>query len=173
MKRWLLAAFLFIILGAHAQSIDDYAYTYRKDAHGDTVVSGFKIKDSELNTVTLNDSVRLLMKSLALTNLELRRTNVRIRTHAYMTLGAVALEGIGAAFLYLYASDSPSIAYNSYGQPYVPAKDDSLKNIGTACCIIGGVAYLASFIPLIGQHLTADERGLVVRAKIFGKYPKR
>ena len=161
-----MAAFL------QAQNISDYNEMYKKNALGDTVMDGVHIRPEDLQLRTLSDSVEVLMKSLALTNIELRRTNSRIRTYATMTYTAIACEGLGALCFYIWGLQ-PTIAYNSYGQPYVPARDDSLKDVGTAFCIVGGVIYLASYIPLFGRYLTVDERGLVVRAKLFGKYPKR
>ena len=155
-----------------AQKFSDYTEMYRKDFHGDSIVNGVQIRTEDLQLRTLSDSVELLMKSLALTNIELRRTNSRIRTYATMTYTAIACEGLGALCFYIWGQQ-PTIAYNSYGEPYVPARDDSLKDVGTAFCIVGGVIYLASYIPLFGRYLTVDERGLVVRAKLFGKYPKR
>lgn len=166
MKYIITIIAFFASIVASAQSMNDYEL----DTLGGSVVS---IRESDLNTATLSDSVRLLMKSLALTNIELRRADSRMSTHAYMTYSAVAIEGLGALCFYAYSRQTPSIAYNSYGEPYVPARDELLRKIGTACCIIGGVVWIASYIPLIGPHITADERGLVVRAKIFGKYPKR
>lgn len=173
MKRWVtLSLILSLTALLHSQNISDYKETYKKDAFGDTVVAGVQIRNADLHLVTLSDSVELLMKSLALTNIELRRTNSRVRTYATMTYTAIACEGMGALCFYLWGQQ-PTVAYNSYGQPYIPERDDTLKDIGMGFCIVGGVIYLASYIPLFGRYLTVDERGLVVRAKLFGKYPKR
>ena len=123
------------------------------------------IRDDQITPQTASDSLKLIYNSVALTNLELQRTNNRLRTHAWMNYGALACECIGALCFYGW-SQQPTVAYNSHGQPYTPARDDLLQYTGIGFCVAGAVLAITSFIPLLKRNIAVDERGLVVKVKL-------
>ena len=149
MKKYLISLWLvFVASAAFSQDANNYVTDSIINSAG--IYSAVtKIKPDIMITDNASDSLALLYSSIALTNVELNKSIKKIKTHAVIAGISFVLEGVGA--LALYDSTQPN--------------HESMATVGSILCIAGGIAFVASYIPLFSEHpdkIKCDERGLVV-----------
>lgn len=102
---------------------------------------------------TETDSVSIMLRHLANTNAEVAYLNDNLRLHSQLALGSFALEGIGVACLLF---SSPNI-----GGGFAEMKP--LAKLGFGLCVVGGVGFLCSYIPIWTNKVKIDGRGLIIQ----------
>lgn len=99
-----------------------------------------------------SDSVSVLLRHLADTNKEVAYINDCLRLHSQLALGSFALEGIGVACLLL---SSPVVTQGLSDM-------DPLAKLGVGFCVVGGIGFICSYIPIWTQRVRLDGHGLVI-----------
>lgn len=99
-----------------------------------------------------SDSVSVMLRHLADTNKEVAYMNDCLRLHSQLALGSFALEGIGAACLLL---SSPVFTQGFSDM-------EPLAKLGVGLCVVGGVGFLCSYIPIWTNKVKMDNRGLII-----------
>ena len=101
---------------------------------------------------TATDSISVLFQQLERTNEEVAYLNERLRIHSQFALGSFVLEGIGVACL---LSSSSNILQGF-------SEMDRLAQLGFDLCVIGGIGFVLSYIPIWTKKIKIDERGLII-----------
>ena len=169
--------FLTLVFVTHilcAQDYNNYNVSIKQNQRTDDTISAvLEIRDADLYPSHLADSVSLLYQSLALSNLEVRRINDAIHTHAVVSLIGFTAEGIGAALLISGETRRTSEVIDSHGNKTIEDTGSAMRAAGIGFCIAGGVAIIASYFPLFRDKIKTDERGLVVGIPIGRNYLKK
>lgn len=98
------------------------------------------------------DSVSVMLRHLANTNAEVAYLNESLRLHSQLALGSFALEGIGVACLLF---SSPNLGNGI-------AEMEPLAKLGLGLCVVGGIGFICSYIPIWTSKVRMDNRGLVI-----------
>lgn len=98
------------------------------------------------------DSVSVMLRHIANTNKEVAYMNDCLRLHSQLALGSFALEGIGAACLML---SSPVFTQGFSDM-------EPLAKLGVGLCVVGGIGFLCSYIPIWTNKVRMDNRGLII-----------
>lgn len=98
------------------------------------------------------DSVSVMLRHIANTNKEVAYMNDCLRLHSQLALGSFALEGIGAACLML----SSPIFTQSFSDM------EPLAKLGVGLCVVGGIGFVCSYIPIWTSKIKVDNRGLII-----------
>lgn len=107
-----------------------------------------------------SDSVSVMIRHLANTNAEVQYLNESLRLHSQIALGSFAFVGVSALCFYQMANLAVPSTHGGMAQYNKDMK--SLKTIGIATGVIGGVGFLCSYIPIWTKSVRIDERGLVI-----------
>lgn len=99
-----------------------------------------------------SDSVSVMLRHIANTNKEVAYMNDCLRLHSQLALGSFALEGIGAACLML---SSPVFTQGFSDM-------EPLAKLGVGLCVVGGIGFLCSYIPIWTNKVRMDNRGLII-----------
>ena len=118
------------------------------------IVASFGLGAQELPEIS-NDSISVMFQNLKNTNEYVVDINNSLRTHTQLIAASFLFEAAGAACFYYASQDNTS---NKQRQTF--------NGIGGFSCVVGGVMFLCSYIPIWKKELTVDERGLVVRIPI-------
>jgi hypothetical protein len=102
----------------------------------------------------------VLLNRLQTTESHLVDINNSLRYHAQLMAGAFALEGLGAVCL--LAGTGRSAEYQEKHAEELSAYRAS----GAVFCVLGGVMYIASYIPIWRKELKVDERGITLSIPI-------
>lgn len=106
------------------------------------------------------DSVSVMLRHLANTNAEVQQINENLRLHSQIALGSFAFVGVSALCFYQMANLAVPSTHGGMAQYNKDMK--SLKTIGIATGVIGGVGFLCSYIPIWTKSVRLDVRGLVI-----------
>lgn len=98
------------------------------------------------------DSVSVMLRHIANTNKEVAYMNDCLRLHSQLALGSFAMEGIGAACLML----SSPIFTQSFSDM------EPLAKLGVGLCVVGGIGFVCSYIPIWTSKIKVDNRGLII-----------
>ena len=130
------------------------------------VVTLFAIGQDVKPTMTASDSLSVMFQRMEQTELQLGYMNKNLRLHSGIAMGSFAMMGVSAFSFYRM-----SVAEGPGSSTYHTGPDGSWvenptdwqkvwKTVGITTGIMGGVAFIASFIPTLNNKLTFDGQRL-------------